>query len=212
MALQDELTLYHAPNTRSTGTRILLEELGASYRLEVLNMRAGAQLEPAFLAINPLGKVPTLVHRGQVVTEQVAIYLYLADLFPAAGLAPGLGDGLRGPYLRWLAFYGSAFEPAVVDRATQREAAPRAMSPYGAYDAVIGAVNAQLAAGPYLLGTTMTAADILWGTALGWTTKFGIVEATPAIAAYVERIGARPASVKIAAEDAELAAAQQAAS
>ena len=80
------------------------------------NRQAGENRAPAYLAINPLGKVPAIVHDGAVVTEQVAIYIYLADLFPAAGLAPAIGDKLRGPYLRWLAFYGAAFEPALVDK------------------------------------------------------------------------------------------------
>jgi glutathione S-transferase len=211
MALSDHLTFYHSPNTRSTGVRILLEELAAPHRMVVLNMRAGEQLQPAFLAINPLGKVPALTHRGELITEQVAIYLYLADLFPAAGLAPAVDDRLRGPYLRWLAFYGSSFEPAVVDRATKREPAPRAMSPYGSYDDVMRTINQQLEAGPYLLGERMTAADILWGTALAWTTMFGIVEATPAITGYIERMTSRAAARKIQQSDTDLAAAHQAA-
>src|SRR2546430_1490368 len=109
----DTITLFHAPQTRSSGTLTLLEELGAPYELHVLNMKAGEQLGSAYRAINPLGKVPAIRHRGALVTEQVAIFLYLADLFPAAGLAPGLaprlapaiGDPLRGPYLRWLVYY-----------------------------------------------------------------------------------------------------------
>src|SRR5688572_17579032 len=107
-----ELTFYHAPNTRSTGTLILLEELGASYRLELLDLKAGTQRDPKYLAVNPMGKVPAVKHGEALITEQVAIYVYLADLFPQAQLAPALTDPLRGPYLRWLAFYGSCFEPA----------------------------------------------------------------------------------------------------
>ncbi|MFX6201848.1 glutathione S-transferase family protein, partial [Acinetobacter baumannii] len=82
-----------------------------------------------YLAVNPLGKVPAIRHGEALVTEQVAIYLYLADLFPEAGLAPALGDPRRGPYLRWLVYYGSCYEPAVVDRAMKRDAAPPAVSP-----------------------------------------------------------------------------------
>ena len=211
MSSADQLTFYHSPNTRSTGVRILLEELGAPHELHVLNMRAGAQLQPDFLAVNPMGKVPALTHGTALITEQVAIYLYLADLFPAAGLAPALGDPLRGPYLRWLAFYGSCFEPAIVDRATQREPAARAMSPYGDYDTVIRLINDQLAAGPYLLGDRFSAADVLWGTALAWTTMFKLVPETPEITAYIARVGGRPAAVKIQALEAALAATHEAA-
>jgi glutathione S-transferase len=88
MTSDDRITLYYSPQTRATGARVLLEELGASYDLNVLNMKAGEQRQPAYLAINPLGKVPAIHHRGELVTEQVAIFIYLADLFPQAGLLP----------------------------------------------------------------------------------------------------------------------------
>ena len=118
------LTLYHAVPSRSFGVRALLAELGAEYELRTLNLKKGEEYSAAFLAINPLGKVPTLVHDGAVITEQVAIYIYLADLFPAAGLAPPLGDPLRGPYLRWMAYYGCCFAPGVIARALHGEEAP----------------------------------------------------------------------------------------
>ena len=203
------VTLYHSPHTRSTGALILLEELGAPYDLHVLNMKAGEQRQPAYLAVNPMGKVPALRHGDAIITEQVAVYLYLADLFPKAGLAPQIGDPLRGPYLRWMVFYAACFEPAVVDRAAKHEPAPQTMSPYGDYDTMLNTVVAQLANGPYLLGERFTAADVLWGTALGWTTMFGLVPKLPEITAYVNRVGSRPAAARVQAKDAELAAAQE---
>jgi glutathione S-transferase len=139
MTAADEMTLFHAPNSRSTGVRILLEELGAPYTLRVLNLQAGEQRQAAYLAVNPMGKVPAILHGDALVTEQVAIYLYLADLFPGAGLAPGLSDRRRGPYLRWMAFYGACFEPALTDKAMKREAGPAMMSPYGTCEAVLAA-------------------------------------------------------------------------
>jgi glutathione S-transferase len=201
-----ELTFYHAPQSRSLGTLILLEELGAPYKLHRLDLKAGTQREPAFLAVNPMGKVPTIKHGDSVVTEQVAIYIYLADLFPKAQLAPALTDPLRGPYLRWTAFYGSCFEPAIIDRSQKREPAPRGMSPYGEFDTMFKTLTDQLATGPYLLGSRFMACDVLWGTALDWITKFGLVPAVPVVADYVERVNARPAFVKARARDAELAA------
>ena len=204
------LTLYYAPQTRATGVRILLEELGADYDLHVMNIRRAEQRTPDFLAINPLGKVPTIVHDGAVVTEQAAIYQYLADAFPERGLAPAIGDGLRGPYLRWLAFYGSSFEPAMVDKYQQRDGGNAMMSPYGSVDAVIDALEAQLATGPFMLGARLTAADILWGTALGWMLQFKLLPERPAFTAYAGRIAGRAAARKVAEEDAALAAMQQA--
>ena len=199
-----KLTFYHSPNTRSTATRILLEELGAPYELAALDMKRGAQRQPAYLAVNPMGKVPAGVHDGALVTESVAIFIYLAAAFP--GLAPKIGDRNRGPYLRWMAYYAACFEPAVVDRAQKREQAPLAMSPYGDFDTMLKTVTDQLERGPYMLGDTFTATDVLWGTGLGWTTMFGIVPKLPVIEAYIQRVEARPAAQRVKTLDNELAA------
>jgi len=163
------LIFYHVPKTRSTGVLLLLEALGAPYTLHLMDMKAGEQRQPAYLAVNPMGKVPAIRHGDAVVTEQAAIYLYLADLFPDAGLAPPIGDTLRGPYLRWLIFYAASFEPAVIDRAMQRTPTSAAMSPYGDYDVMLNTLIGRLSQGPYILGETFCAADILWATALAWT-------------------------------------------
>ena len=203
------LTFYHSPNTRSTGVAILLEELGAPHETHVLNMKAGEQRAPAFLAINPMGKVPAIRHGDALVTEQVAIFTYLPDLYPEAGLAPGLDDPLRGPFLRWLAYHGSSFEPAVVDKALKRDPSPPSMSPYGDYDTVIRTLAEQLRVGPYILGERFTAADILWGSALKWTMGFKVVPELPEFVAYVGRVCARPSFAKVAASDAALAAAHE---
>lgn len=203
-----ELTFFHCPNSRSAGVRVLLEELGAPYELAAMNMKGGETRGAKYTAINPMGKVPAILHDGALVTEQPAIYLYLADLFPDAGLAPAIGDALRGPYLRWMVFYGSCFEPAVVDRAMKREPAPASTSPYGDYDTMLKTLTDQLAKGPYILGEKFTAADVLWAGALNWTTMFKIVERTAVIGAYIDRITARPAFARARALDDALAASQ----
>jgi glutathione S-transferase len=200
-----ELTLHHSPNTRSTGTLVLLEELGAPYKLHLLNMKAGEQRQPAYLAINPMGKVPALTHGDALITEQVAVFLYLADLFPQAGLAPAIGDPLRGPYLRWMAFYGSCFEPALIDKAQKRTPAAPSTSPYSDYDTMLKTLTDQLGRGSYLLGERFSAVDVLWGTALSWTVKFGLVPELPVIKSYMDRVNTRPAVVRARAKDAELA-------
>ena len=209
--MTETLTFFHAPHTRSGGTAFLLAELDAPHELHVVDLKAGEQRRPEYLAVNPLGKVPAIRHGDALVSEQVAIFAYLPDLFPTAGLAPPIGDPKRGPYLRWLALYGSCFEPAVVDKAMKREPAPPAMSPYGTFDLVFDTLTAQLRAGPYLLGEQMSAADILWGTGLGWTTRFGLVPTPPEVLAYVERITSRPAWKAVEARDEELAAVHAAA-
>lgn len=206
MATDEPITLFYAPNTRASGVRILLEELRAPYQLQLLNFKAGEHRQPAYLAINPMGKVPAVQHGEALVTEQGAIFTYLADLFPEKGLAPPTKHPLRGPYLRWMFFYGSCVEPAVMDRFLQRPEPPQAMSPYGTYDQVIETLLAQLKRGPYLLGDRYTAADVLWGTALSWLTMFKLVPEEPPIMAYIKRHQGRPAVQKMQAADAELAA------
>ena len=205
MTATDTITLFHSPNSRSTGALTLLEELGAPYDLHVLNMQAGEQRQPAYLAVNPMGKVPAILHGDALVTEQVAIYIYLADLFPEAGLVPGLNDKRRGPYLRWMAFYAACFEPAMVDRAMKREPGSAMMSPYGDSDTVVATVTGQLDAGPYMLGQSFSALDVLWGTALQWMTAFGLLPATPVVKAYLERVTTRPAFARVKDKDAALA-------
>ena len=211
MTTDRKVTLYYSPNTRSSGVLTLLEELGAPHDLHILNMKAGEQRQPAYLAINPMGKVPAVTHGGALITEQVAIFLYLADLFPEAGLAPALDDPLRGPYLRWMVYYAACFEPAVVDRALKREPGAATMSPYGDFDTMLDTLVAQLAKGSFLLGERFSAADVLWGGALAWTTMFKLVPEHPEITSYISRVGARPAVAKVRTKDAELAAAHEAA-
>ena len=202
------VTLYHSPNSRSGGTLVLLEELGADYELKLLNLKTGEQRQAAYLAVNPMGKVPAIRHGDAIVTEQVAVYLYLADLYSEAGLAPAFGDPLRGPYLRWMAFYGSSYEPALMDRSMKRDPAPPSTSPYGDFDTMFKTLTDQLGKGPYMLGERFSAVDVLWGSALRWTTMFDLVPDVPVTKAYVERVMARPAVARAAKIDAGLAAAQ----
>ena len=201
-----DLVLFHNPHSRAAMTRALLEELGVDYELRVIDFRKDEQLAPEYLVINPLGKVPAIRHKGTLVTETVAIYIYLADVFGQADLAPALDDPQRGTYVRWLVFYAACFEPAVGDRAMKREPAPRAQSPYADFDTTINAIASALQPGPWLLGERFSAADVLWGNALRWLTGFGMVEATPVIADYVARVMARPAEQRAIKADEALAA------
>lgn len=204
------ITFCHMPNTRSTAVLALLDELGAPHTLRVLDRTKNENRQPAFLALNPLGKVPAILDGETLVTEQVAIYLHLADRFRAKGLAPALDDANRGRYLRWMAFYGSSFEPALMDRAMKRDDAPPGMSPYGTFDGVIEALRGMLAPGPWVLGERFSAADVLWGAGFGWALQFGILPKLPEFEAYAARVAGRPSFASMRAKDAELAAAQAA--
>jgi glutathione S-transferase len=207
--MTEQVELFYAPQTRATGVRVLLEELGAPYKLNVLNFKIGENRQPDFLKVNPTGKVPTVRCGGAVITEQVAIYLYLADLFPERGLTPALDDPRRGPYLRWFVHMASCFEPALVDRALKREDPPHSMSPYGTFDTVMENMRAQLAKGPYVLGEQMTAVDVIWAMGLRWGMMFGIVPEFDEFKAYTESYFERPAVTKVLQEDQHMATEQE---
>jgi glutathione S-transferase len=205
-----KLTLYYAPNTRASSVATLLEELGCPYERHILNLQKSEQRRPDYLAINPMGKVPALTHGDAVITELVAIFLYLADLFPEKHLAPPLGDAARGPYLRWMVYYNACFEPALMDKAQKNPPPPPTQSSYRDYGTMLDVLCAELAKGPYIVGDRLTAADILWTSALAWTTAFKLVPERPEIMTYLARHGGRPAAAKIRAADAELAKEQAA--
>ena len=199
------LRLHHAAPSRSSTTLWMLEEIGEPYELNILNLKEGENRKPAYLAINPMGKVPALEHDGQIITEVGAICLYLADAFPKAGLAPAIGDPQRGAYLRWMFFQGNCFEPAIIDKALKREPGAQAMSPYGDFDTTIDVVAKAVAKGPWFLGDRFTALDVYFGSAIHWTTMFGLCPDRPEFASYIARLTARPAAKRAAARDAALA-------
>ena len=203
---EDTITFFHAAPSRGAIVRWMLEEVGAPYRVELLDLTRNGQKSPSYLALNPMGKVPAIVHRGVVVTEAVAICCYLADAFPAAGLAPAIGEPLRGPYLRWSIFEASALEPAIIDRMLERPPGRPGALGYGDLDTAMGVVAQAVARGPYLLGERFSAADVLIGSALRWGTMVGCVPPLEAFAGYIGRLAARPALQRAEAKDAELAA------
>jgi glutathione S-transferase len=205
-----QLTLFHASPSRSSIVHWMLEELGEPYRLEVLNLRAGDQRKPAYLAINPMGKVPTLKDGDVVVTEVAAICCYLADTYPKAKLAPPIGDKRRGDYLKWL-FYGpSCLEPAMIDKALNRPPAPRTTAGWADYDTVIEVLRSAVGAREYLLGEQFSAADIVIGSGLRWGMLFKMFPDLPEFVTYVDRLKARPAMQRQLAKDEVLAKQQPA--
>jgi glutathione S-transferase len=200
-----QLTLFHASPSRSSIVHWMLEELGEPYKLEVLNLRAGDQRKPAYLAINPMGKVPTLKDGDVVVSEVAAICCYLADTYPKAKLAPPIGDKRRGDYLKWL-FYGpSCLEPAMIDKALNRPPAPRTTAGWADYDTVIEVLRSAVGAREYLLGEQFTAADIVIGSGLRWGMLFKMFPDLPEFVTYVDRLKARPAMQRQLAKDEVLA-------
>jgi glutathione S-transferase len=210
MAGEPDIVFYHAPQSRSIIVQWMLEELGRPYRLQLLNLKKNEHKQPAYLAVNPMGKVPAITHKGVPVTEAAAICCFLADAYPEAGLAVPAGDPLRGPYLKWLFFGPSCLEPAIVDRLFKRPEAPPGSLGYGSFDAALDVVVKAIAAGPYLLGEQFTAADVVIGAGLTWGMMIKVVPERPEILAYTRRLQARPALQRVYAKDAELAAVQAA--
>lgn len=203
-----KLTLYHAAPSRSSIVRWLLEELGEPYDVHILNLTKGEQLEADYLAINAMGKVPTLKHGDAVITEAAAICTYLADEFPKAKLNIPVGDDRRGPYLKWLFFAPGCIEPAIVDRASPRKEEPRrGMLGYGDFDSVMNVTAGAVESGPYLMGQQFTAADVVVGSTLRWGMMFKVVPERPEFVHYVDRLTQRPAMQRVLALDQELTAA-----
>jgi glutathione S-transferase len=193
--MNDELVFYTNPQSRGRTIRWMLEEVGQPYRTEVLDY-AGTMKAPEYLAINPMGKVPALRHGNTVVTESAAICAYLADAFPAAGLAPPVTDPLRGPYYRWLFFAAGPLEAAWTNQALGFAVPPERerMVGYGSLAAVLHTLEGAVARGPYLAGDGFTAADVYVGSQLGFGLMFGMIEKRPAFVDYVARLTARPAA------------------
>lgn len=186
------LTLHYHPYSRAAGTIWALEEAGVPYELKVVDIMKGAQKQPEFLAINPMGKLPTLVDGDVVVTESAAIALYLADRYAAGRLAPALDDPRRGTYLRWSFFAPSVIEPAVMAKGAGWEV-KEVSAGWGNYASMMAATEGALAKGPFLLGDGFSMADVVLGGLLRFLMMFKQIDATPAFSAYVERLDSRPA-------------------
>jgi glutathione S-transferase len=192
------ITLYHSPRSRSVRPRWLLEEVGAAYDLVTVDL-AGQRSE-AHRRVHPHGQVPALVDGDLALIESAAICLHLADKFPAAALAPPLGTPERARYYQWVVYAIGTLEPPVLQvfmHAVQLPEAERSAAQLAAGRARFAEVAAVIADGlgngPYLLGAPFTAADIMIGSTLAWASFMGLLDAQPALGAYVERLMQRPA-------------------
>lgn len=189
------LTFYTNPMSRGQIARWMLEEVGQPYEQVVLDYGTTMKA-PDYLAINPMGKVPAIRHGDVVVTEGAAICAYLADAFPEAGLAPD--NAHRGDYYRWLFFAAGPVEQAVTNRALGFEVpADRArMAGYGSFEAVMDGMEAAVKGRKYVAGDRFTAADVYFGSQIGWGLAFGSIEKRPAFEDYWAGLSQRPAYVR----------------
>lgn len=188
------LRLYSNPQSRATITRWLLEELEQDYELVTMAYDDGSMRSDTFLALNPMGKIPVVVDDDTVITDTVAIAIYLCDKYKdPVDLAPSVDDPRRGEYLRWLVFQASSIEPAMMQKAAGFET-KRERAGWGTADLVIETLESRVAqADPFLLGEWMTGADIILGASIGWALQFGLFPKSSVLAEYTERLTSRPA-------------------
>lgn len=197
-----DIVFFHNPQSRGRIAHWMLEEVGVPYKTELLRFDRGEHKKPQFLAINPMGKIPTIKHGDVVVTEAAAICAYLADAFPAANLAPATTSPERGTYYRWLFFGAGCVEPALVDRLFQRPQVerPGALG-YGSYDDTLQALEKAVSNGKWILGERFSAADVYVGSQIGWGMMIKAIEPRPAFQEYLARCGERPAFKRMVAQN-----------
>jgi glutathione S-transferase len=204
--MSEDIVFYFNPRSRAQMAHWMLEEVGAPYRIVPIDFELKQHKTPEFLAINPMGKLPTITWRGVTVTETAAIIAFLADAFPEAGLAPAPDDPQRGPYYRWLFFGAGCIEPALIDRMFKRPDPPaKGALGYGSYDEMVNALKKALSPGPYLLGNKFTAADVYVGSEIYWAGKIGAdrFNDDKIFTDYIARLSKRPAWQQSIAEDAK---------
>jgi glutathione S-transferase len=207
--MADELVFYTHPQSRGRIVRWMLEEIGQPYRTELLEYGTTMKA-PAYLAINPMGKVPAIRHGDTVVTEAAAICAYLADAFPGARLAPPSDDRRRGPYYRWLFFGAGPLEAAWTNKGMGFVVPPERerMAGYGRLETVIAALEQAVSRTEYVVGDSFTAADVYIGSGLSFGMQFGMIEKRPAFERYCQHLSARPAAQRAKKIDDALAGQQ----
>ncbi len=200
------IVLYHHPFTRAAGTLWALEEVGVPYELRYVDIMAGGTKAADLVALNPMGKLPTLTDGDAVVTECAAIGLYLADRYAYGTLAPRVDDAARAAYLRW-----SLFAPSVIEPGSMAKMAGWAFKDsqagWGNYEAMLHAMDSAVANRDFILGSDFSMADVIFGGTVRYMLQFKMVEPSPALTAYTERIGQRPALHRADARNAEVLAA-----
>jgi len=203
--MTDALVFYTNPMSRGRIVRWMLEELGQPYSTVLLDYRTTIR-SPAYLAINPMGKVPALVHGEVVVTECAAICAYLADAFPQAELAPATSSPLRGAYYRWLFFGAGPVEAAVTNQSLGFEIPPdqvqlQGRAGYGSLKRVLDTLDSTLTGRDHLVGDRFSAADLYIAAQLGWGMQFGTIDKRPNFERYVALHRERPAALRAARID-----------
>lgn len=202
------ITLFWCPQTRASRILWLLEEMEEPFEVRLIDIRdPDSKSDADFVAASPMGKVPAIMDttpNGVVrMADSSSIALYLADRYPASGLAPAIDDPARGKYLYWMTYTPGVIEPAMMEKFTGQEVS-RASSGWGNFDTMVEVLEAGLEEGPWLMGEQFSAADVLVGSSVYFMKMFGILPDSPVLSAYGDRCLARPAYARALARDAEL--------
>ena len=190
--MADELIFYTNPMSRGQIVRWMLEEVGAPYEPRILDYGTTMK-DAAYLAINPMGKVPAVVHNGKVVTECAAICAYLADAFPDAGLAPAAAD--RADYYRWLFFTAGPVEQAITAKhfGIEPDVEQQRTAGFGSLPAALDTLERAVAGKAFVAGDRFSAADVYVGSQIDWGLQFGSIPSRPALEAYIAPMRERAA-------------------
>ena len=202
-----DLIFYTNPQSRGRIIRWMLEEVGQPYETEIIPYEQ--MKSDRYLAINPMGKVPAIKHRDQVVTEGAAICAYLADVFPQANLGPR--DGEKADYYRWMFYAAGPVESAVSNKAAGWEPSEQQqrMFGYGNFDKVVAVLDELFSLRDFVCGDRFTAADVYVGSHIMFGMQFGMLPAKPSFTRYRDRLTARDTHKRATAIDDEAQAAMQ---
>lgn len=192
MAAKRGITLYHSPASRAFTAYWMLEELGVPFSVKTIDIRKGEQKQPAYLKLNPAGKVPTLTDGEVVVSENPAIAIYLADRYGYGGLAPRIDEPERGPYLKWMVFSTAVVDP-VASLHEQKIDLPGFNFSFGAFDDMVQVLTGVLKDREFLLGKRFSAADVVLGGTLSRLLYQKVLPQTPVLLDYNGRLTAREA-------------------
>jgi glutathione S-transferase len=198
------IVLYHHPFSRAANVVWMLEEVGAPYELRFVDLMKGAHKSPELLALNAMGKLPILTDGDAVVTESAAIGLYLADRHAYGRLAPKVDDPARGTYLRWSLFAPSVIEPGAMAKLSGWSF-KESQAGWGAHDAMLATCEKVVTGRDFVLGSTFSMADVIFGGTVRYMLRFKMIEARPALTAYAERLAARPAAQRADEKNAQVA-------
>ena len=204
--MENVVTFYTHPMSRGRIAHWMLEETSAPYETKLLSFDKRENKDPKFLSINPMGKLPAIVHRGVVVTETAAIITYLADSFPKTQLAPAVNAPERGAYYRWMFFGATCAEPAIIDKMLNRPSVERTSAlSYGTFNDAMSTLEKATGDKPFLLGDHFTAADLYLSSIIGFGFMTKALESSATFQKYIARCTDRPAYQRVIKQSEEWA-------